>query len=116
VHQQLLDLAAVRLIRRRVETELHGTHDAAIEARGEQHGFPARNGRDRLLEKLRRIVAAIGQHEIDRSAAGHAILQHAGQLGDGSHCCGGIENDNLGLFAHAARSTSEATVESALSL
>src|ERR1043165_4970574 len=42
MHQQLLDVAAMRLVWRHVEAELHGADDAAAELCGHQNGFADR--------------------------------------------------------------------------
>ena len=47
MHQQFLDIGAMRLVRRHVETKLHGADDAAVQFGRKQNGFVATR-----LEKL----------------------------------------------------------------
>src|SRR5215212_10196086 len=114
MHQQLLDVAAMRLVRRHVEAKLHGADDAIIEFSRDQDGLAARDQRDNFLEELRRVISAERQHETDRRAAGYAISEHIRKVTDRGSRRLRIENNYVGL-AHAARSSCEATVESALS-
>ena len=98
--QQLLDVAAMRLVRRHVEAELHGADDAAIEPGGEQHRLVARHGRDHLLEEFRSVIVAERQHEADARAAFDAIDKHIGEFLDRSMRGRRIEEQNLGLCVH----------------
>ena len=102
MHQQLLDVAAMRLVRRHVETELHGADDAAVELGRDQHGLAARDRRDHLLEELRRVVAAKRQHEADARAAFDAIDEDVGEFIDRGLRGRGIEDQNLGLCVHVS--------------
>jgi len=97
MHQQFLDIGTVRLVRWRVQSELHRADDAAIEFRGEQHGRVARDRRDHFLEECRRIVTAERQHEVHRRAAFDAIGEHVGELPDRGFGRAGIEDEDFGI-------------------
>ncbi len=80
VHQQLLYIGAVFLVRRRVQPQHHGAKDDAIvAAHHDQHGAAVAQGRQLALPEGARGVHGKGLHEIDAGAMRHAVVQDFGQ-------------------------------------
>ena len=102
MHQQLPDVAAMRLVRRHVETELHGADNAAVELGCDQHGLAARDRGDHLLEERDAIGATKRQHEADACAAFDAVDEDVGEFIDRGLRGRGIENQDLGLCVHVS--------------
>ena len=115
MHQCFLDVGAMRLIGRRIEAELDGTDDFAVQPRRQQYGVTRSHRRRDFPEERQRLRMRERRHEADGSATLDAIDQHFGELiqrGLGNRC---VQNRYVECRAHAARSSFEATVASAFS-
>jgi hypothetical protein len=113
MHQHLLDVGAMALVRRRVEGELHGADDFSVAFRREQDDVAASDRIRHFLKKRKRLFMAIGRHEIDAGAALHAIDQDISKFRQSRIRYRRGQGNDLRGRAHAARSSLEATVASA---
>ena len=114
MHQHFLDVRAMRLVGRRIEPELNRADDLAVELCDEQHGI-ARSNRARDLSKEREpVIKRERRHETDAGATLDAIDQHGSELLDRAICDRRGEDGDFDAGVHAARSSFDATVESAL--
>ena len=115
MHQHFLDVGAVGLIGRRVEPELHGADDFAVELCREQNGVARSDRACDLPEKAERLFVRERRHEADAGAARDTVDQDIGELFQRGIRDRRGERNDLDLPAHAARSSFDATVESAFS-
>ena len=99
--KQLLHVAAMRLIGRRVEAQLHRALDTPVDLRRKQNGFPVRDFAGHAVEVLLRFTLAERRHEAHGGAAVYAIGQHAGQFADRGFRSGRIQFDDLARPRHA---------------
>ena len=115
MHQHFLHVRAMRLVGRRIEPELNGADDLAVELCGQQHGIACCHRACDLTEEDQRLVMPERRHETDTGAAFDAIDQHGGELIERAVRNRRLEDGDFDSAAHAARSSFDATVESALS-
>ena len=108
------DVGAMRLVRRRIKPELHRADDAAVELGREQHRFAGGNGSGHPSEEFQSIMLRERRHEADAGATCDAIDQHGSEFVERAVGDRRFQGTNVELGAHAARSSFEATVESAL--
>jgi len=80
MHQRFLDVGAMRLIGRRIQAELDGADDPAVQPRHQQYGVPRGDRRRHSPEERQRLVMRERRHEADGSAAFNTIDQHIGEL------------------------------------
>ncbi|MEA2920227.1 MAG: hypothetical protein QOF07_190 [Bradyrhizobium sp.] len=115
MHQELLDIGAVRLVGRRIQPELDRADDFAAELGRQQHGIISGDRDCDLAEERQRVGLRERRHEADAGAALDAIDQHRGELIQRACSDRRHESDDLRRSAHAARSSFDATVASAFS-
>ena len=112
--QHLLDIGAVRLVGRRIEPELDRADDPAVKLRGQQNGVSRFDGTCDLAEERQCLALRERRHEVDTGAAFDAVDQHIRELLQRGIRDRRRKRDDFGLRSHAARSSLEATVASAL--
>ena len=71
---------AMRLVGRRVEAELNGADDLAVELRGTAARYRRARPSVHLPEEDDRLVMPERRHETDAGAAFDAVDQHVGEL------------------------------------
>jgi hypothetical protein len=115
MHQQLLDIGAVRLVGRRVQSKLDRADNFAVEPRRQQHSVPCCDRACDFAKEGESLFMRERRHEADAGAAFDTIGQDISQLIQ----CGirnrRIERNDFDGRAHAARSSFDATVASAFS-
>jgi hypothetical protein len=102
VHEELGDVAAVRLVRRPGARDLHGPDYPPVEEGGEEEPLAELDLGDDVLERGSRVVVREAGHVADRRAARDAVDEHVGELGQDASGLVGRE----GLDLHVAHRTS----------
>ncbi len=115
MHQQFLDIGAVRLIGRRIQSELDRADDLAVQPRGQQYGIPCGDRAGDFAKEHKRLRMLERRHEADAGAAFDTVDQYRRQLIQRGIRNRRIERNDFSLGAHAARSSFDATVASAFS-
>ena len=103
----------MRLIGRRIQSELHRADNPAAEPRRQQHGVARGNRARNFAKECQRLLMRERRHEADAGAAFYTVDQYRRQLIQRGIRNRRIESNYFSLGAHTARSSFEATVASA---
>ncbi len=114
VYQHFLDIGAVRLIGRRIQSKLDRADDPAVELCRQQYGIARGDQARDFPEEGKRLILRERRHEVDAGAAFDAIDENIGQLIQRAIRNRRFERDYFNCGVHAARSSFDATVASAL--
>src|SRR4051812_22168529 len=119
MHQQFFNIGAVRLIGWRIQSELHGADNPAAERCSHQYRVARFDRACDFAKERQGLILRERRHEADAGAALDGIDQDISQLRERAVRERRTETSEVGLVArlvtHAARSSFEATVASALS-
>src|ERR1700694_553296 len=114
MHPQLPDIGAMRLIGRVTQPELDRPDDLGAEPCGQQYGIPCGDRARDLPKEDERLIMRERRHEADAGAAFDTVDQYISQLIEQIIGTRRIDSNDFGPCDHAARSSFDATVASAL--
>src|SRR3569832_996301 len=101
MHEQLLDVGAMRLVGRRIQSELDCSDDMAVEPCRQQYSIARSDRMFDLAKECQRLIVRKWRQEADAGAAVDAIDQHISQLRQFRILQRRIENIDVWLDAHA---------------
>jgi hypothetical protein len=103
----------MRLVGRRIEPQLHGADNPAANNCCEKDDIAGGNTIRNLVEESTRLVSRKRRHEVDAGATCDTVRQHLGEFVQRASADWRGERNDPDVFAHAARSSLDATVASA---